>query len=151
MTDFFLTGSGDKKLRMWSQTSGRVQRWAQLSERITALCMSGDNGALVAVGLINGQISIFHCIVPEQHQKDTAPELRYYTDVQAKNRYGKYKIGTKVTALQFSRSFDSQQPQWLVVTTNDSRIRVFSTTSFTLLWKCKGHVNQSSFLRATMR
>jgi len=79
-------------------------------------------------------------------------QLRYYTTIDARNRSGKYQQGRKVTGLVWlpatvqrsktSRDGKNARPQ-LLVTTNDSRMRLFQMQTFHQVCKFKGLANES--------
>ena len=99
---FFLSGCFDKKLRIWNIPESRVINWAQAPEMITAASFSPD-GSLCVAGLYNGECYFYH-----------TERLKYYTQVDCKNRHGAYKSGRKVIAF-FNRMRDHSLT---VVTTN---------------------------------
>lgn len=79
-----MSGSFDKKLRIWNIPEHRVVEWAQTSNIITAATFN-PNGNMTVAGLYNGQ-AVFY-------QTDG---LKYHTQVDAKNRHGKNRKGKKV-------------------------------------------------------
>jgi WD40 repeat protein len=121
---YFVSGSFDKKLRIWNIPEHRVVEWAQTSAIITSATFS-PNGNLCLAGLYNGQ-----CVF---YQTDG---LKYHTQVDAKNRRGRNSKGKKVTGMQFS-----PDGKTLLVTTNDSRIRLFDLDAFDMVAKFKGTEN----------
>lgn len=128
---FFLSGSFDKKFRIWNVPEQRVVEWVQTTDIITACAFSPD-GELAVAGLYNGQ-----CIFYKSEG------LKYFTQVDCKNKHGKNRKGKKVTALRFTPN-GSQ----LLVTTNDSRIRLFNMSDFSVCAKFKGLVNDELQIRA---
>ena len=64
--------------------------------------------------------------------------------VECRNRKGSMKRGRKVTGLEFGNN-GSQ----LLVTTNDSRLRLISMDDFSMSFKYKGLVNKSCQIRAS--
>jgi WD40 repeat protein len=70
--------------------------------------------------------------------------LKYHTQLACKNKHGKFKQGKKVTGLCFSGD-----GRLLLVTTNDSRVRLFDTRDYTLRVKYKGHVNEDLPIKAS--
>jgi len=113
--------------------------------------------------------------------------LRYYTQVEARNRRGKFQQGRKVTGLSWlppqalrnkemkgnfapapnvnedskpapvhgkviasTNSISaSNLPQQLLVTTNDSRVRLFQMETFSQLCKFKGLMNENMQIRSS--
>ncbi|CAM9361378.1 unnamed protein product, partial [Heterosigma akashiwo] len=86
----FVSGCFDKKVRLWNIPDGRVKEWIQAPEIVTA-AKFGPDGATVVAGLYHGQI-IFY-------QTDG---MRYYTQVECRNRKGPLRNGRKVTGLAFA-------------------------------------------------
>ena len=86
--------------------------------------------------------------------------LKYLTQMNCRNRRGKFKRGSKVTGLSFYRSDDDVEnpPQGygypfnslppLLVTTNDNRLRLFSLGDFSLRMKFKGLKNSHMQIKA---
>ena len=89
---YFLSGGFDKKLRIWSIPEGRVKEWSQAPEMVTSAAFS-PTGMWVVAGLFHGQVYFY----------STNDGLRYYTQIDAKNRHGTQKGGKKVTGLSFLR------------------------------------------------
>jgi WD40 repeat protein len=131
---FFLSGCFDKKLRIWNIPESRVVTWAQAPVMITAATFSPD-GQLCVAGLFTGECVFYH-----------TERLRYYTTVECKNRHGAYRSGRKVTGLSFRERDGSLQ---LLVTTNDSRIRLLNMDDFSTACKYKGLVNTQSQICAS--
>ena len=55
--------------------------------------------------------------------------------------------GRKVTGISF---LVKEKRQYMLVTTNDSRLRVMSLDTFSITTKFKGHVNRSRQLKASL-
>lgn len=112
--------------------------WAQTHDVITSICFSPD-GRTVAGGLIQGQVYFYDF-----------EGMKYRTRMNVRNRNGKYKSGTKVTGMSFINSqFGSMQSSGqLLVTTNDSRIRLCRLQNYSIVSKCKGLSNTSMQIRA---
>lgn len=86
-------------------------------------------GELLVAGLIDGQCVFYN-----------AKTMNYVTSVKVKNRYsGLNARPPRVTGCQFDKS-----GKRLLVTTNDSNIRLVSMTDFTITMKFKGTVNKDS-------
>jgi WD repeat-containing protein 44 len=158
---YFLTGCLDKKLRIWSLNTGRVVRevpflapvfvcgcrfqawypclaflwqalWQPTAEMITSVAFTPD-ARIVIAGLYNGVCTFY-----------LTDGLRYLTQVECRNRKGSMKRGRKVTGLEFINSGSH-----LLVTTNDSRLRLISMEDFSMTYKYKGLVNKTCQIRAS--
>ena len=123
MDDFFVTGSFDRRLRIWSIPEGRVVQWTQVPELISAVAFAPSSEFIIA-GLLDGTCIFYN------------DELKYYTQIELRNKNGKYSSGRKVTGIRFDPSGTE-----LLVTTNDSRIRAISMADFSLSMKFKGATN----------
>ncbi|GMH94275.1 hypothetical protein TrST_g13695 [Triparma strigata] len=177
---YFLSGGFDKKLRIWSIPDGRVKEWSQAPEMVTAARFT-PNGLMVVAGLYHGQVYFY-----------STEGMRYYTQVDAKNRHGSQSGGKKVTGLEFLRggggsdrssylssrsSRDSNSSsastnsnfgrsssesssglssrtsalflEQLLITTNDSRLRLVGMDDYSQLMKYKGLTNWSMQISAS--
>ena len=132
---YFISGCMDRKLRIWSIPQGCVLKWVQAPSIITTVTFC-PGGRLCAAGLYDGQVIFYY-----------SDGLRYFTQTECRNRRGKDKKGRKVTGISFLKRNGSQ---CMVVTTNDSRIRLMSMDTFGLISKYKGHANRSRQFRATL-
>jgi WD40 repeat protein len=193
---YFISGGFDLKLRCWSIPNGRVKAWAQCPDIITAAQYS-PNGNLVAAGLMKGQVYFY-----------MTDGMKYYTQLESKNRRGRASDGRKVTGLMFrvnlesfskksqhrrctstdsnsvvtqlvgtperlnnsnpmrGRTFSDQSSlgcigslnasgnsrRWqehLLVTTNDSRLRLYEMDGFCAIQKYKGVLNTKMQIKAS--
>ncbi|KFD72650.1 hypothetical protein M514_15054, partial [Trichuris suis] len=128
---YFISGSLDGKIRLWLIPEKKVVNWNELDEGqlVTAVTFV-KNGELVAVGTYNGRC-IFY----------TSDKLSYHAQIDLR-RYGfKRHIMCKITGL------DSYQDK-LLITCNDSRIRLYDVRDLTLVCKYRGFTNRSSQIRA---
>jgi hypothetical protein len=136
---FFLAGSMDSKLRLWSIPDKSVEFWTQLSEIITSVAFTPDGNTAIA-GCLSGQCLFY----------DTQG-LRLKTQLHVKSAHGKNAKGSKVTGIQ-AIVFPPSDPKGeikLLVTTNDSRVRVYNLRDKCLELKFKGNENTSSQIRAS--
>jgi WD40 repeat protein len=132
---YFLSGSLDGKLRLWNIPDKRVALWNEIegvgSHLITAanFCM---NGKLAVAGTYDGR-----CIFYETEH------LKYHTQIHVKSRHGKNR-GRKVSGIE-----PLPGEEKILVTTNDSRLRLYNLKDHSLSCKYKGGLNTSSQIRAT--
>ncbi|SCV74711.1 BQ2448_7740 [Microbotryum intermedium] len=133
---YFLSGSLDCKLRLWDIPNRRVQIWTELPELITSVAFSRD-GKLSIAGSFNGQCMFF----------DTE-SFQYHSQFAAKSSRGKNSKGRKVTSM-FPYPLPSSSGERLLVTSNDSRIRLYHTSDKAVEAKYAGHENTSSQIRAS--
>ncbi|KAL8445148.1 hypothetical protein Emed_005843 [Eimeria media] len=148
--DVIFTGCLDATIQVWrllssrapgtpgaprgapEQFESRIVEYLKVPELVTALSIS-PNGGILAVGFRNGSISFYD-----------ARTLKFRSEVDCKNRKGKFAKGRKVTSLEWL-----PDGSCLCVATNDSRIRIFDVMSLTCIYKFKGHVNSQIMLRAS--
>ena len=129
---YFVSGSFDNRIRLWNILEHRVVEWAQTAHFVTAVTFS-PSGAMVVAGLHHGQCVFYQ-----------TSGLKYYTQIDCRNRSGKFKHGKKITGLEYSRD-----GKLLLVSTNDSRVRCYRLVDFSLVCKMKGVENDSLQIRAT--
>lgn len=128
----FLSGSFDKKLRLWNMPERKVIKCSNESNVITSVAFSPTDPIAVA-GLYSGEV-VFH----------NSQTLQVVSGMHCRNRYGKDRNGKKVTGLSFNRDGSK-----LLVTTNDSRVRVIDCTNQVVLAKLKGPRNKTLQIAAT--
>ncbi|XP_019857784.1 PREDICTED: WD repeat-containing protein 44-like isoform X1 [Amphimedon queenslandica] len=133
---YFLSGSLDGKLRLWNIPDKKVALWNELegvgSHLITAanFCM---NGKLAVVGTYDGR-----CIFYETEH------LKYHTQIHVRSRHGKNR-GRKISGIVPLPGEEDK----ILVTSNDSRIRLYNLQDHSLSCKYKGCLNTSSQIKAT--
>lgn len=131
--DIFYTGSLDKIINIWSIPQNKIENTYQTQGLVTAGTYS-PNGLHLAMGMSNGE-----CVIYEVHNT----VLTFLTQIHCKNRNGFKSSGKKVTGIEF------QDDQYLLVTTNDSRIRLYNLIDFRILQKYKGGVCEQYPIKAT--
>ena len=136
---FFLAGSLDSKLRLWSIPDKSVAYWSQLPELITAVAFTPDGKTAIA-GCLNGL-----CLFCETEG------LKYQTQIHARSTHGKNAKGSKVTGIQTINHppDDANGDVKILVTTNDSRVRVYNLRDKGLVIKLRGNENSSSQIHAS--
>ncbi|ODV90047.1 hypothetical protein CANCADRAFT_99913 [Tortispora caseinolytica NRRL Y-17796] len=143
---FFLTGSLDRKLRLWNISGKKVLHYAELSDLITAVTFSPDGLTSVA-GCLHGQCLFYR-----------TDGLEYHTEIMV-GKGNAPDSGYKITGLtMITSSSESSQSQSvkLLVTTNDSQIRLYDASAQfdsgkqgPLVARYKGLENYSSQIRAS--
>ncbi|NP_001345786.1 uncharacterized protein LOC100193671 [Zea mays] len=131
--NFFISGSLDEKVRIWSVRDRKIEDWNDLHEMVTAACYSPD-GQVAMVGSHKGCCHIF----------DTSEKKLLYKS-QIDLRIRKKKSGQKkITGFQFAPGSSSE----VLITSADSRIRVVNGDEF--VHKFKGLRNTSSQISASV-
>ncbi|KAK4163979.1 hypothetical protein QBC43DRAFT_344724 [Cladorrhinum sp. PSN259] len=157
---FFLAGSLDTMLRLWSIPDRAVAYSTQLPELITAVAFSPDGKKAIA-GLLNGMCVFFE-----------TEGLKQQNQIHVRSSRGKNAKGSKITGIQtmvippqtstnapgsvppsstashFS-DLDNPGEVWVLITSNDSRIRIYSISDNSLEVKLKGHENSCSQIAAS--
>src|SRR5436305_11634925 len=136
---FFLAGCLDTKLRLWSIPDKTVAYSTQVPEMITAVAFTPDGKTTIA-GLLNG-LCLFH----------ETDGLKYHTQIHVKSSRRRNVKGSKITGIQ-TISYppgDINGKIKMLVTSNDSRIRLYNFQDKSLEMKFKGHQNSSSHIHAT--
>ncbi|KAF8425112.1 WD40-repeat-containing domain protein [Tirmania nivea] len=138
---FFLAGSLDSKLRLWSIPDKSVAFWNEVPDLITAVAFTPD-GRMAIAGCLSGL-----CLFYETEG------LKYNTQIQVRSTLGKNAKGSKITGIETSYSppDDPNGETKILVTSNDSRVRIYNLRDKGLETKFKGHENTCSQIRATFR
>ncbi|KAF2104865.1 WD40 repeat-like protein, partial [Rhizodiscina lignyota] len=133
---FFLAGSLDTKLRLWSIPDKSVAYWNQLTEIITAVAFTPDGKTAIA-GTMGGTCSFY----------DT-DGLKFKTQINIKSS-GRNAKPAKITSIQATNWGDDRRDVKLLISSNDSRIRLYNFRDKSLEMKFKGHKNMASQIRAS--
>jgi WD40 repeat protein len=154
---FFLAGSLDTMLRLWSIPDKAIAYSAQLPDLVTAVAFSPDGKTAIA-GVLNGFCLFF----------DTEG-LKFQTQIHVRSSRGKNAKGSKITGIAtmtVSAHFPSTTSQRastlrhrtssdlagdvkILITSNDSRIRIYNMQDKSLEHKLKGHENVCSQIAAS--
>ncbi|KRX41927.1 WD repeat-containing protein 44 [Trichinella murrelli] len=128
---YFVSGSLDGKIRLWLIPEKKVCFWNELDEgqMVTAVTYV-RKGDLVVVGTYDGRCLIY-----------TADKLSYHAQIDIRKSTLKGCHGSKITGL------DSYRDK-LLITCNDSRIRLYDLRDLSLCCKYRGFMNKSSQIRA---
>ncbi|KAG9540193.1 WD40 repeat-like protein, partial [Aureobasidium melanogenum] len=132
---FFLAGSLDSKLRLWSIPDKTVAYWSQLPDMITAVAFTPD-GKHAMAGCFTGLCMFYE-----------TEGLKYQTQIHARSRNGKNAKGSKITGIQ---SFHAGGETKFLISSNDSRIRLYNFRDKSMEVKFKGNINDSSQIRAAV-
>ena len=136
---FFLAGSLDSKIRLWSIPDKSVAYWSQTPDLITAVAFTPDGKTAIA-GCLNGL-----CLFYETEG------LKYQTQIHVRSAHGKNAKGSKVTGIQ-AINYPPEDPNGevkLLITSNDSRVRVYNLRDKGLELKLKGNENSCSQIHAS--
>ena len=136
---FFLAGSLDAKLRLWSIPDKSVAFWNQLPDMITAVAFTPDGKTAIAGTL--GGMCLFY---------DTEG-LKYQTQIHVRSTRGANAKGSKITGIQAINipPDNASGEVKLLISSNDSRVRLYHLRDKSLEVKFKGHTNDASQIRAS--
>ncbi|XP_054721184.1 WD repeat-containing protein 44-like [Uloborus diversus] len=132
---YFLSGSLDGKLRLWNIPDKKVTLWNELdgqTKLITAVSFC-QNGKIAIVGSYDGRCIFYY-----------TDQLKYYTQIFVRSTKGKNAQGRKISGIEAMPGEDK-----ILVTSNDSRIRLYDFRDLCLTCKYKGYVNLSSQIKAS--
>lgn len=154
---FFLSGCLDCRLRLWNIPEKKVNFWNELpgSNLITAVGFTNDGKTAIAGSYLG--ICIFY----------ETDGLKYSTQIHCRSQRGKNSRGEKITSIESMPKYSEQQDQQrsgsitsrqqsqhsseekLLITSNDSRLRLFNLRDKSLHCKYRGLQNSSSQIRAS--
>ncbi|KAH8581994.1 uncharacterized protein ELE39_002973 [Cryptosporidium sp. chipmunk genotype I] len=109
----------------------KVVETIRVQDLLTSLSIS-PNGKYLACGFKDGGVAFYD-----------ARTLKYRCDVDCRNRRGKSSKGRKVSGISWKKDNKS-----VLVTTNDSRVRLFNLSDLSTFIKFKGHINEETLLSA---
>lgn len=132
---YFLSGSLDGKLRLWNIPDKKVAVWNEVDGQTKLITAANfcQNGKFAVVGTYDGRC-IFY--ITEQ--------LKYHTQIHVRSTRGKNSTGRKISGIEPMPGEDK-----ILVTSNDSRIRLYDLCDLNLSCKYKGYVNVSSQIKAS--
>lgn len=140
---FFVAGSLDMTLRLWSIPDKKVAWSVVLPDLITAVAFTPD-GKIAIAGLLNGLCMLYE-----------TEGLKPHSQIHAKSSRGKNSKGSKITgistmAMPLTSGGNGTAPGEvkIMVSTNDSRIRVYDLRDGSLDTKFKGHENSCTQISA---
>ncbi|KAI4601159.1 hypothetical protein KJ359_012346 [Pestalotiopsis sp. 9143b] len=136
---FFLAGSLDSILRLWSIPDKSVAYSSQIADLVTAVAFSPDGKTSIA-GCLNGLCTFYE-----------TEGLKFETQMHVRSSRGKNAKGSKITGIQTMTS-PPDEPDGevkVLVTSNDSRVRIYNLRDKALELKFKGHENTSNQIRAS--
>ncbi|CEJ82270.1 hypothetical protein VHEMI02346 [[Torrubiella] hemipterigena] len=134
---FFLAGSLDSQLRLWSIPDKSVAFSAPTNVFITAVAFSPD-GRTAICGLLTGL-----CLFYE------TDGLKNQTQIHVRSSRGKNAKGSKITGIRtiVPCGGDADDVK-VLISSNDSRVRIYNLKTKMLEVKFKGLENQSSQIHA---
>ncbi|KAG4090069.1 WD40 repeat-like protein [Neocallimastix lanati (nom. inval.)] len=135
---YILTGCMDSKLRLWSIAEKKLVYWNEVSEKqmITAVGFTRD-GSMAMAGTYIGNVLFYEL-----------EGLKYNTQITVKSHHSKGTKGKKITGIESFPRISSGDDK-ILITSNDSRIRMYQLLDKSLYRKYKGHTNRNCQVKAT--
>ncbi|KAL7453031.1 hypothetical protein ACHAWC_004728 [Mediolabrus comicus] len=176
---YFISGGLDKKLRLWNITDGRVTDWAQAPEVITSTRFTQD-GKYAVCGLLRGQVYLYEAddkglkyytqfacrnrsgknrkgkkvtgiSFLREHDNLSERSEMYPSLSERLSETGSRVMNLVSTKVQgHQEAMSARRTDRMLVSTNDSRVRLYSLKDFCLIRKYKGHINNSMQIRARL-
>ncbi len=145
---YFVTGGLDGKLRLWNISARRVHSTHDVHGIITAVAFS-SSGAAIFVGTHSGCLLTFECTDTLRYVRavtlksaNKGPQISKITSIQP----------IKLDATESTKDLSTKSgAEYITVTSNDSRVRMYSNDSQRLvsLFKATRYINRTSQIRAT--
>ncbi|XP_075692081.1 WD repeat-containing protein 44 isoform X2 [Rhinoderma darwinii] len=132
---YFLSGSLDGKLRLWNIPDKKVALWNEIDGQTKLITAANfcQNGKHAVIGTYDGR-----CIFYDTEH------LKYHTQIHVRSTRGRNRVGRKITGIEPLPGENK-----ILVTSNDSRIRLYDLRDLSLSMKYKGCVNGSSQIKAS--
>lgn len=176
---YFISGGLDKKLRLWNITDGRVKDWAQAPEVITATRFTPD-GKYAVCGLLRGQVYLYETddkglkyytqvacrnrsgknskgkkvtgisFLRERDDLSERSEMHPSLSERLSETGSRVMNLVSTKVLGHQEAMSARRTDRMLVTTNDSRVRLYGLNDFCLIRKYKGHINNSMQIRARL-
>mmetsp|Transcript_17663 Transcript_17663/g.17633 ORF Transcript_17663/g.17633 Transcript_17663/m.17633 type:complete len:172 (+) Transcript_17663:614-1129(+) len=127
VSGYFASAGHDRIIRIINITTGQVEANYKATNDIYVIKYS-PQGEFLAAGLSHGKVIFYQS--PSFDLK-----LRFHSILKSRNHSGFKRFGKKVTGLEFMDN------DVILITTNDSRSRLFQYKTGNLLQKYKGAIN----------
>jgi len=142
---YFLSGSLDGKLRFWNIPEKKVALWNEVTPDSSNNSSSNDNVCLItSVNFCeNGKYAVCgtydgRCLFYNTEH------LKYWTQIHVRSSRRRNSKGHKITGVE---PLPSEHK--VLITSNDSRVRLYDLRDLTLSCKYKGLTNTSSQIKAS--
>ena len=144
---FYVSGCLDHKCRLWSIVSDEIIYEFDCSDLITSIAFSPGDGKFVIVGTFNGFVYILNTDRFELHSsfhvKDKGVQGSSRRSINMLTQSNKPHHGPRITDLVCFRAPNDPSLK-LMVTTRDSKIRIFDLTTNKRLETLKGYHSSNS-------
>ncbi|KAG5356925.1 putative WD repeat-containing protein [Yarrowia sp. E02] len=152
---FFVSGSMDRQMRLWSILDKQVAFVRQVPDIVTAVAFT-PNGNTIIAGCLRGQLYFY-----QTHQLVLQTQLQVRISTKVKHAYKSKITGIQVvTEPKKSRTHNNiynpmhaavaaEDDYKMLITTNDSRIRLYNYRTKALIAKYRGLDNDHSQIKAS--
>lgn len=125
----------DGKLRLWNIPDKKVAVWNEVEGNATLITAANfsQNGKFAVVGVYDGRCIFYN-----------TDQLKYHTQINVRSSRGRNATGRKISGIEPMPGEDK-----ILVTSNDSRIRLYDSRDLNVSCKYKGYVNTSSQIKAS--
>ncbi|KAJ1529621.1 hypothetical protein ONE63_006388 [Megalurothrips usitatus] len=132
---YFLSGSLDGKIRLWNIPDKKVAVWSEVEGQTKLITAANffQNGKFAVVGSYDGRCIFYY-----------TDQLKYHTQIHVRSTRGKNSTGRKISGIEPMPGADK-----ILVTSNDSRIRLYDLRDLSVSCKYKGYVNVSSQIKGS--
>ncbi|EDO17751.1 hypothetical protein Kpol_1033p58 [Vanderwaltozyma polyspora DSM 70294] len=149
---FFISGCLDHKCRLWSILDDTVSFEFDCNDLITSISLSPDDSKYTIIGTFNGYVFVLKThglkFVSLFHITDKRPYRINERDIQNFMK-GKRHNGPRVSGIQCFNNIQDNSLR-LLVTSNDSKVRIFDFATKKLLEVLKGFNSESSQHKANV-
>eukprot|EP00002_Diphylleia_rotans_P003270 TRINITY_DN12238_c0_g1_i1.p1 TRINITY_DN12238_c0_g1~~TRINITY_DN12238_c0_g1_i1.p1 ORF type:complete len:868 (+),score=156.57 TRINITY_DN12238_c0_g1_i1:52-2655(+) len=128
----FVSGSFDKRIRLWDVIDGEVVLERNTDSPVSSIIFV-DSGTQIIAGGINGACKIYE-----------TEGLAFRTAFDIKQKRSIKSFGKRITGFDLTKAGDK-----LLVSSCDSRIRLYNLNDLTLFCKYQGHELSQSQIRAS--
>lgn len=136
-----VSGCADGVLRLWHLKECKLLSAVGTGEVVTATRISPDGKSLLAATVV-GRCKFYTLFDEIQGEW----QLIHTTQMDVRSSRGKNKKAAKICGL----SFNELDPNEVIISSADSRIRVYRMDDKSVKWKYTGHVVQETLLHGSM-
>lgn len=134
-----ISGCADGRVRMWHLKEQKMLSVADTDDLVTACAITPD-GSTALVGTYFGRCKFYGLFDEVQGEW----QFKHTTQLDVRSRRAKHAQGKKICGFRFYGKTDK-----VIISSNDSRLRLFRLDDKSVLSKFQGHVNAQGHLNAS--